>query len=618
MKIYDSFNLLYKSPFGAVKTDEEIIIRISLENNKKVDNPCLLICEIDKWNEFVSYPMEYEKEESGLNWYLVRFSIKKAAVYFYFFKIIINGCSFELKRAHNYESVLDTNSFLYQLTVYDKNFKVDDNYKGGIMYQIFPDRFYNSGNKKVNVPTDCIIREDWSGIPEYLPNAQGKITNNDYFCGDIKGITLKLDYLKELSVTAIYINPIFEAHSNHRYDTADYLKIDPLLGTEEDFKKLCSEAKRRGIVIILDGVFSHTGSDSVYFNKNNRYNTVGAYNSKESPYYSWYKFNNYPNDYRSWWGFDTLPELDKDNESYVEFICGDNGVISKWIKAGAYGFRLDVVDELTSSLLEKIKEAIIKYGGKILIGEVWEDATTKRSYGQLREYLLGHQLDSTMNYPFKNAILDYIRYGNSCYFYETVMSIVDNYPKEALNCLMNMLSTHDTERAMTRLVAEEVNNCDRYWQAERNNLNNGQYEFGKKTLILASVIQYFLPGLPCIYYGDEAGLYGYKDPFNRGCYPWKNEDNELVGFFKEIGRIRREIPMLKNAYFKIIYIDNDICIFERFNETESIVIAVNRTGDYKNLDAKIQSILEYEQIAKFWQYDNFCLGGYSSVVLKRL
>lgn len=614
MRIYDNFNLLYKSPFGAVKTEEEVTMRISVESTKKVENPCLLICEIDKWNEFLSYPMNYEKEEDGFNWYSVNFSIGKAAVYFYFFKVTIDGRECELKRAQNYECVLDSNCYMYQLTVYDKNFKVDDSYKGGIMYQILPDRFCNSGTQKENIPTDRTIRKDWGGIPEYFPNSQGKITNSDYFCGDLQGITSKLDYLKELSVTAIYINPIFEAHSNHRYDTADYLKIDPLLGTEEDFRKLCSEAKQRGIVVILDGVFSHTGSDSVYFNKSNRYNSVGAYNSYESDYYSWYKFTNYPNEYKSWWGFETLPELDKDNESYVQFICGENGVIDKWIKAGAYGFRLDVADELTPTFLKKIKEAVVKYGGKILIGEVWEDATTKRSYGRLREYLLGHELDSTMNYPFKNAILDYIRYGCSGCFYETIMSIVENYPKEALNCLMNMLSTHDTERAMTRLVNDEVNNCDRYWQAERNNLTNEQYMFGKKKIMLATVIQYFLPGLPCIYYGDEAGLYGYKDPFNRGCYPWENEDNELTQFFKEIGRVRQEIPMLKDSCFRFLSIDNEVCVFERFNETESIIVAVNRTESTRMLDLKLESVSE---IAKFGKYDDLCLGGYSSVVFKR-
>jgi len=617
MKIYDNFNVLYKTPFGAVKINDIITIRISVESTSRVANPCLLVCEIDNWNEFTTYLMNFEKEENGYNWYSTQLSIAKASVYFYFFKLTINGNYFELKRSQNYDSILNSNGNFYQLTVYESKNKIDQNYKGGIMYQVFPDRFYNSGIAKLNVPLDRKIRQDWGSMPEYLPNNQGQITNTDYFCGDIKGITLKLDYLQELSVSAIYINPIFEAHSNHRYDTADYLKIDPLLGTEEDFTELCNEAKKRDMVIILDGVFSHTGSDSVYFNKNNRYNTVGAYNREDSEYRNWYKFSNYPNNYKSWWGFDTLPELDKENEKFVEFICSENGVIHKWIKAGAYGFRLDVVDELNKIFLERIKNAVMKFGGKILIGEVWEDATTKRSYGQVRQYLLGDQLDSTMNYPFKNAILSYIRYGCSSFFYETIMSIVENYPKEALDSLMNMLSTHDTERAVTKLVAQEVNDCDRYWQADRNSLTYDQYEIGKKMFKLATVMQYFLPGLPCIYYGDEAGVYGYKDPFNRSCYPWKNEDNELINFFKEMGKLRKENIMLKDGYFRIINIDNDVCIFERFNETDSIIVAINRTDNSKMLYDRIKLISQYEQIAKFGQYDNFSLYGYSTVILKK-
>ena len=617
MKLYDNFSVLYKSPFGAVKANDIITIRISTQITDQVTNPCLLICEIDNWYEFTTYPMSYEKQENGLNWYSTKFSISKASIYYYFFKLTINGNNFELKKSQNYESILDSRGDFYQLTVYDNKNINDENYKGGIMYQIFPDRFYSSGIEKENVPLNRRIRQDWNGLPEYLPDYQGKITNNDYFCGDIKGITSKLDYLSELGVTVIYINPIFEAHSNHRYDTADYLKIDPLLGTEQDFTELCSEAKKRGIVIILDGVFSHTGSDSVYFNKNSRYDSIGAYNNESSKYHNWYKFINYPDNYKSWWGFDTLPELDKENEEFIEFICGEAGVINKWIKAGAYGFRLDVVDELNKDILEKIKKAVIRFGGKILIGEVWEDATTKRSYGQVRQYLLGNQLDSTMNYPFKNAILSYIRYGCSCNFYETIMSIVENYPKEALDSTMNMLSTHDTERAITKLVAPEANDCDRYWQAYRNNLTNQQYEIGKAMFKLATVMQYFVPGLPCIYYGDEAGLYGYRDPFNRCCYPWKNEDNELIEFFMKIGKVRKTNNIFKDGYFRIIYIDNEICVFERFCENESIVIAVNRTDNSKMLYAKTNLILQYEEIAKFGQYDNFLLGGYSAVVLKR-
>lgn len=617
MKIYNSLDLRYKSPFGAIKVDEIVTVRLAFEKFKKVTYPFIYICEIDKWNEFTSYELTYERQEDGLIWFTTSFSIKKAAVHFYFFKFTIDGCEFELKKGKNLDSILDRYGDLFQLTVYSKEAITEDNYKGGIMYQIFPDRFYNSGSKKTNIPTGRKLRQDWGSMPEYLPDNYGIVLNNDYFCGDLQGITLKLDYLVELGVTAIYLNPIFEAHSNHRYDTADYLKIDPLLGIEEEFTHLCNEAKKRGIAIILDGVFSHTGSDSIYFNKYCRYDSLGAYNSVNSKYFEWYNFNNHPNSYKSWWGFDTLPELNKDNESLIEFVCGDNGVISKWIKAGAYGFRLDVVDELNQHFLEKIKEATVKYGGKILIGEVWEDASTKRSYGYLRQYLLGYELDSTMNYPFRNAILSYVRYGCSEYFYTTVMSLAENYPKEVLDSTMNMLSTHDTERAITKLVKEEVNNSDRYWQVERNSLTFEEYNFGKVLLKLASLIQYFMPGLPCIYYGDEAGLYGYKDPFNRGCYPWGNEDNELITFFKELGKLRIENTTLKKGSFKVLSVDENVLVLERFDEVNSLVVSVNRSNTMVNISNILGSITGYEIVFQIGECNNLELSGYSAIVMKR-
>lgn len=616
MKNFDCFDLFYKSPFGACKAFEEVTMRIAITSDKFVTEPTLFITEINNGGSLRAYPMDYEKEENGYNIFKVVFSIPKESVYFYFFRLKIDGVVNEIKRADNHDAVMNY-GHLFQLTVCSKEFKCDDNYKGGIMYQIFPDSFHRSGSLKEGIPEDRILRDDWGNVRYYLPNHEGRITNNDYFGGDIKGVTLKLDYLKELSVTAIYMNPIFEAHSNHRYDTADYLSIDPLLGTEEDFKELCYEAKKRGIVVILDGVFSHTGSDSKYFNKEGRYATVGAYNTSESPFKNWYKFINHPNVYNSWWGFDTLPELNKENEEYVNFVCSENGVIHKWIEAGAYGFRLDVADELPPSFLVKIKQAVKKFGGKILIGEVWEDATTKEAYGQHRKYLLGEQLDSTMNYPFREAVLNYIRYGCSCEFYKTIMGVINNYPKESLNTLMNMLSTHDTERAMSKLVAEEVCGRDRYWQAEKNTLEEKDYAKGKRQLMLSTAIQYFLPGVPCIYYGDEAGLYGYKDPFNRGCYPWGKEDKDLLLFFKEIGKIRKNNPVLKEGYFRFIYVNEDVCIFERFDEKDSLLIVVNRASVNVCIDEYVLNIKEYESAGVLGTYEDYTLSSYGAIALKK-
>ncbi len=463
----------------------------------------------------------------------------------------------------------------WQLTVTEKEFTTPDWLKGGIIYQIFPDRFYNSGSKKENVPNDRVLRTDWGNEPEWRPTPDGKVLNNDFFGGDLKGIGEKLPYLKELGVTCIYLNPIFESHSNHRYDTADYSKIDPLLGTEEDFKKLCKDAKKLGIHIILDGVFSHTGDDSVYFNRKGRYNTLGAYNSPESPYYKWYKFTNYPDKYQSWWGFVTLPEVVEEGEEYRNFINGKGGIIEKWLKAGADGFRLDVADELPDIFIDELRARLKETKpDALLMGEVWEDATTKHSYGSRRRYLLGRQFDSVMNYPFANAILDFCRSGKAESFMSTIMQIVENYPKQCLDVMMNHIGTHDTERAITKIAGESCEYRDRQWQSCHS--LGDKYEKGIQLLKCAVALQYTLPGVPSVYYGDEAGLEGYKDPFNRGCYPWGNENRDLIEFYKTMGKIRKENSVFQKGYFSPVSSMLGCVAYRRHDENGNIMVIVNR------------------------------------------
>ena len=372
-----------------------------------------------------------------------------------------------------------------------------------------------------------------------------------------------------MGVDFIYLNPIFEAHSNHRYNTADYTKIDPLLGGEGDFARLCREAAALGIRVLLDGVFSHTGSDSVYFNQARRYPLDGAVNRPDSPYRSWYHFTRYPDQYDAWWGVKTLPETVETDPSFLEFITGEGGVIAQWMEKGASGFRLDVADELPDPALDRIAQRIKAFGpDKIVLGEVWEDASNKVSYSQRRRYLLGGQLDSVMNYPFRTAILEFLRLGDGAGFFRRVMEIAEHYPPSVLHSLMNPLSTHDTLRALTCLGGElpgrpqdaqyggdgeggedgglppiqpgdiYAQGRDREWQAARMHPSSRQYLEGVTRLRLAMVLQYLLPGVPSIYYGDEAGMWGYNDPFNRCCYPWGGEDRPLVDFVRRLGAFR--------------------------------------------------------------------------------
>lgn len=572
---YNSRLEYHKSIFGAVKTDQTVTFRIILPRDFCCHAAKLVIKKAEA-DEYGYINMQWDCMEGvGEEWWKVDFTAEKAALYKYHFEYDTSWGTSRIYHAGNGLAAIKGDGEDWQLTVYDKDFHTPEWLRGGIIYQIFPDRFASSGTKKQNVPSDRVLRTDRDGDPYWIPTAEGKVLNNDYFGGDLNGIEQKLGYLKSLGVTCIYLNPIFEAQSNHRYDTADYEKIDSMLGTEKDFKSLCESAKKLGIRIMLDGVFSHTGDDSRYFNRYSRYDSLGAYQSKKSPYYGWYNFNKWPDDYESWWGIEILPEVNEDNSDFIEYITGKNGIARKWLKLGASGWRLDVADELPDEFLDEFRKAVKEEKADgLVLGEVWEDASNKSSYGKLRRYLLGKQLDSVMNYPFAGAVIDFIRDANAELFASRVMSIVENYPKEVLDVLMNHLSTHDTMRAITALAGESCAYRDRKWQSTHS-LDEKEYHYGMKLLMAASAMQFALPGVPTIYYGDEAGMQGYKDPFNRRCYPWGKENGELVEWYKKLGKIRNENRVFKDGRFEILSAVAGCVAFSRKNDDEAILVISN-------------------------------------------
>ncbi len=580
---FNSRDSYYKSEFGAVKEGTVLKFRLVLPRSFMANGAALCVRRDDGYDFFEHgmlwasmynndneiWEVEYTPEESGLYWY--RFNIYSPW-----------GQS-TLHNDGNSVGTFDFDAFDggdWQLTVYNDGFTTPDWLKGGIIYQIFPDRFCNSGKPKNNVPEDRIIRKDTENLPYWKPDKNGKVLNNDYFGGDLKGIEEKLPYLEELGVNCIYLNPIFEAHSNHRYNTADYKKIDSLLGKEEDFVSLCNSAHKRGIRIILDGVFSHTGDDSVYFNKYGRYGKGGAYNSMLSPYFKWYDFWEYPDSYRSWWGFESLPEVNEECEEYIDFITGKNGIVEKWLRLGADGWRLDVADELPDIFIDEVRKAVKRVKPEaVLLGEVWEDATNKFSYGERRKFLLGSQFDNIMNYPFANAVLGFARFGIAEDFAKKIMSVVENYPAPALNIMMNHIGTHDTMRAITALAGESCENRDRAWQEKHHRLSKSAYTKGVKLLKLAAAIQYMLPGVPSVYYGDEAGMQGYKDPFNRCFFDWDNINDELLNYYKRLGEIRRASPCLKNGFINFISSMLGCVAFERVDGDNSLLVIANRNEE---------------------------------------
>jgi glycosidase len=590
--IYDSFKKEYKQPFGAVKRLESCVFTLRFPVYMQAEHITLVMFRPGYKEKHT--PLEFHSKESEVfNLYTCTYTPQDLGLHQYYFMVILkDGTNNSVKRKGASEGGFDGTEF-FQLTVYDENTKSMEWLKGGVMYQIFPDRFYKHVPENVmeapTIPIDRTLHIDWNSPPEWMPNADGDVTNSDYFGGNLKGIEEKLEYLSSLGVTCIYLNPIFEAHENHRYNTANYEKIDPLLGTEADFVSLCDKAKRLGMGIILDGVFSHTGADSIYFNKYGRYGSNnGAFRDPDSPYRSWYSFTHYPNAYESWWGFESLPNVNENDPGYTKFICGEDGVLQKWLKLGAAGWRLDVVDELPDEFIDNLNKAVKAVGeNKAIYGEVWEDATTKEAYGTRRRYLIGGQLDSVMNYPFKEAILRYIRYSDADGLKNGVMSILEHYPKPSADILMNFLSTHDIERALTRLAGAEIGNNGRKWQ-EENTLSDMEYVYGICLMKCAMVLQFFLPGIPCIYYGDEAGMEGYKDPFNRRTFPWGRENAELLEFTRELSRIRKSCQVFAGGELEFVEVTYETCVFLRkdYSECKAAAIFLNKSKTPKKFPLK--------------------------------
>ena len=584
--MFHSRNPKYRAPTGAVEAGSPVHFRITLPRELSC-SAARLIMEREGDPAIIQDMFWCGMNGENREWWECDFTPEDTGLYFYQFEASTCRGVQRLSRGERGWAVFG-GTWRWQLTVYRAGFETPSWLEGGVMYQIFPDRFFKSDQEKTGLPAGRTYHQDWYEQPDWRPNEQGRVTNSDFFGGDLRGIAEKLPYLKSLGVTCIYLNPVFESHSNHRYDTADYSKIDPLLSTEEDFTALCQAATDLNIQVLIDGVFSHTGSDSVYFNREGRYESAGAYNSPESPYYPWYNFQNWPDQYESWWGFDTLPNVNETDESYNAFINGEDGIVRRWLRAGASGWRLDVADELPDLFIDKLSAAAKAEDSEALVlGEVWEDASNKAAYGVRRRYLLGGQLDSVMNYPFRDAIFAFLLGGDPKAFAEAVENIVENYPPQCLRLLMNHIGTHDTERALTVLGGEPAGSRGREWQSGQT-LNQRQRETGVARLKLAAMLQYLLPGVPCLYYGDEAGLEGYRDPFNRACYPWGREDKELLDWYRALGAMRAEQKsILARGGYRTLRAEGNLLVMERYRLSvredldqvfrDSLLLVVNRS-----------------------------------------
>ena len=565
--LFDSQQLCFKDPFGTLCPEQVCRLHIHIPTSVgALRAECIL--DFADGTPGITATLEKVRTEGAYDIFSGSFSFTKPGLYFYYFRIHKPTGSFRLfKQGH------DTNMEAgdrWQLSCIPTDFTTPDWAKGAVIYQIFPDRFCKVGDPDLSDKlTPFTLHENWNEEVHWQPNEQGEVLNNDFFGGNFRGIIEKMDHIAALGTKILYLNPIGKSFSNHRYDTGDYKTPDPMLGTMEDFKALCDAAHRRGIKVILDGVYSHTGSRSAYFES--------ACQSADSPYYSWYTFYQHPDKYNSWWGFDTLPTVNKMDPAFMDYIIyREDSVVAHWLNLGADGFRLDVVDELPDAFVLALKKRIRQIRpDALLIGEVWEDASNKISYDIRRRYFVDGELDSCMNYPFRTAILEFLRNrDDGSRLKETVMTIAENYPPQVLACNMNLLGSHDTPRILTALVDDFEGRRE---EAACRFLSDEQRKKASQLLMMASFLQYALPGAPSIYYGDEAGMEGHKDPFNRRTYPWGQEDGALLAHYRALGELKRTHPALRKGDIRFFQSSRGQLGFTRQFEDETLRIFINRS-----------------------------------------
>jgi glycosidase len=581
--LFDSRQEKYKTPFGTVTPAQDCILRVLIPTACRAVGAETVLEDCDG-QPFAAFPFSPAGREGAYDVFSCTFRLVRCGLYFYYFRITVPSGTFRLFRQGS-----DTNMEAgdkWQLSCVPAELTVPSWAVGSVLYQIFPDRFYQFGT----CDTTGKLQPFWlhagkSETPCFRPDEHGEVRNNDFYGGNFRGIQEKLPYLKSLGVGILYLNPIVKAFSNHRYDAADFKTPDPLLGTETEFRALCSAAHTLGIRVILDGVFSHTGSNSVYFDANGVFGH-GAVSDPASPYREWYQFRHYPDDYTAWWGIRTLPCIDKHNESYANYIIdAEDSVVAHWMALGADGFRLDVVDELPDDFVLRLKRRIRSIRpDALLIGEVWEDASNKIAYGISRRYFVDAELDSVMNYPWQKALIAFVKErDDGAALGGSIMTLAENYPPQVLCCTMNLLGTHDTARILTVLGTEfhgsKEETAERYLTPQERAL-------GLQRLRMAAFLQFTLPGMPSIYYGDEAGMEGFADPFNRRFFPWGREDSALQAYYRALGEMRNSTQELREGDIRVVQAGEGRLLFSRGTEAGCVLVLVNRTSEPWHLEQR--------------------------------
>ena len=551
---HHTLNSFDRKPQGAVATGGQVRLRLTVEDEQA---PVELFLRV--WNgDERRYPMRPLGLKDGRMIYEVQIGVgDKPRLLWYRFECEYKGEHVVLGAPGDHtgcgEGVMGSEES-FQLTVYDAAYDTPAWMRDGVMYQIMVDRFcHGEGTDALMHAKDgqnIILHEDWNEMPFLNIAENGDNFANDFFGGNLEGVRQKLSYLKQLGVSVLYFNPIFCARTNHKYDTSDYRRVDPMFGDEQALARLCKEAEALGMRVMLDGVFSHVGDDSLYFNRRGTYGEhVGAYRDPDSPYYKWFTFRRWPDDYECWWGFKTLPNVNEMDEDYRRFILeDDDSVVRHWVKKGTSGWRLDVADELLMPFLRELRRQVKDVSkDAAVLGEVWEDASHKVAYGQMRSYVLGDTLDSVMNYPLRDALIAFLMaQKDAAAVAKELSSLAQNYPKPFLYALMNLMGSHDRPRILNVLAGNDGSDIPRSQRADHR-LSQEERMIGalREQLMLRFVFS--VPGMPCIYYGDEAGVEGCADPFCRRTYPWGREDQDMLARYKAMAAMRKGHPVLKTG-----------------------------------------------------------------------
>ncbi len=617
------------SPFGAFGDNDKVTFTVRLYGDVKLLDDIEkveIVIHKDAWNSGHELFCNFRLNRTNVGEYSIDFDFKdfiklwdnEVGLFYYHYLICCRDETLTIGGEGKCElEIIKDGIGERQLLIYDGMYRTSKRFSEGIIYHIFVDRFKRSGRCAVKKGAE--LNEDWNnGIPQYGEYPGDEVSNNVFFGGDLYGIVEKLDYIASLGTKTIYLSPIFDAYSNHKYDTGDYLKVDEMFGGDDALRELCTRVKEKNIDVILDGVFNHTGDDSVYFNKYGRYQSLGAYQSVNSPYYGWYSFKKYPDDYECWWGVKILPKVNGTNEDFSSFVCGD--VVEKWMEYGVSGWRLDVADELNEKFIKRFRNTVKKNNPDgVIIGEVWEDASDKVSYGCRRSYLCGEELDSVMNYPLRDAVIDYVKYGSADKLRKNSEGLYRRYPKCTSDNLMNFLGTHDTERILTVLGGKEAGSMSNSELASLK-MSGEERETAKRKLKLAYGIIAGMPGVPCVFYGDEAGLEGYRDPFCRKPFPWNSIDTDLFEFYRKIGGIRSSYSVFTDGVLDIKLLDEHVLCYERrpYNGGEDYKIVVCAARD-KSVSIRIlkntaNGMFKQPSEAYYLNSGNSCCRGYAFIL----